>query len=407
MDKLVERKIYTERLKGFFDKEPVKVITGMRRSGKSQILKLFIEEALRHTDKSHVIYINFEDYDYEHLLEVKALNSFIKERMEDEKRYYVFLDEIQLVRGGWEKVVNSLRLKNTDLYITGSNSQLLSGEFATMLSGRYVDFTVNPLCFEEFVRFRKEFGLKGVEVDDFIRIGGFPMLSVAEYRDEDARKIVAGIHSSAVLKDVIVRHKVKNVPLLERIVAFIYDNVGSLTSLRSIEKFLKNEPKGSGDIETVGNYISYLEEACIIRKASRYDIKGRQLMSTDTICKYYLADHSLQYVLRDMQRTNSPGILENIVYNDLVRRGYKVNVGKIDDKEIDFIAEKINGAGRVYIQVCEDFAGVGTLDREFNPLVEIKDSYPKYVVTMDKHWNEDRNGVRGIHINDFLLKENL
>ena len=406
-DKLVERSVYTDEIKGFFDKEPVKVLTGMRRSGKSQILKLSIIEALKYSDADHIIYINFEDYDYEHLLELKALNNYIKDKMNDEKRYYIFLDEIQMVKGGWEKVVNSLRLKNTDIFITGSNSKLLSGELATVLTGRTADFLINPLCFGEFISFRKKFGLKGFDIDDYIRVGGFPMLSVAEYRDEDARKMVAGIHSQAVLQDVINRHKVKNVALLKRIIAFIYDNVGSLTSLRSIEKFIKNEPKGSGDIETIGNYIGHLEEAHIIRKASRYDIKGRQLMSTDTICKYYLADHSLQYVLRDMQRTNSPGILENIVYNDLIRRGYKVYVGKLDDKEIDFIAEKINGTGKVYVQVCVDFAGEGTLDREFNPLVEIKDSYPKYVVTMDKHWNEDRNGVRGIHIKDFLLKENL
>lgn len=403
MHKSIERMIYTNRIKGFFDKELVKIITGIRRCGKSEVLKLVKQEALKTTDEAHIIFINFEDAEFDEIVSYRDLNEFITGKMKDDKRYYIFLDEIQRI-DQWEKTVNSLRLKNTDIYITGSNSQLLSGELATLLAGRYVAFEINTLSFAEFTQFRKECGVKSEadELDDYIKIGGFPLLSVSQFTEEQSRQIVMDIHSSAVLKDVAVRNKIKNIPLLERIIAFIYDNVGNLVSVRRIADYLKSNG-GGADSETVSSYIGYLEKACIIRKVSRYDIKGKKLLESND--KYYLADHSLQYVIRDMRRTNLPGILENIVYNELIRRDYKVYVGKIAAKEIDFIAEKINGGEKVYVQVCVEFSSKETLDREFLPLTGIKDHYPKYVVTLDKYWKEDRLGVTGIHLKDFLLKE--
>lgn len=422
MARLIERKIYTDKIKGFFDKEQIKIITGIRRSGKSEILKLLKNEALKITDEQHIIFINFEDADFDEIKTYKELNKYISEKMKDDKKYYVFLDEIQMVEN-WEKAVNSLRLKNTDIYITGSNSQLLSGELSTLLAGRYVSFEVNTLSFSEFMNFRRQCGIrketdfaedisypknrkimvqKEDELDEYIRIGGFPLLSTSNFTDEQARQIVADIQSSAVLKDVVARNKIKNVPLLERIIAFLYDNVGNLVSMRKISDYLKSNGGGT-DFETVSSYVGYLEKACIIKKVSRYDIKGKKLLESND--KFYLADHSLQYAIRDMKRTNLPGILENIVYNELIRRDYKVYVGKLDTKEIDFVAEKINGGEKVYVQVCTEFGSQETIDREFSPLTEIKDHYPKYVVTLDKYWKEDRNGVSGIHLKDFLLKE--
>lgn len=405
MKKLIERGIYTEKIKGFMGKEPVKIITGIRRCGKSGILELAKNEALQRTDEKHTIYINFEDAEFDGIASYKELNKYIAGKMKDSGKYYIFLDEIQMV-DKWEKAVSSLRLKNTDIYITGSNSQLLSGELATLLAGRYVAFEVSTLSLREFINFRKECGINPEtdELDEYILTGGFPLLSVSRFTQEQARQIVTDIQSSSVLKDVVARNKIKNVHLLERIIAFIYDNVGNLASIRKITDYLKgtgSSGKSSADFETVSNYISHLENACIIRKVPRYDIKGKKLLESNN--KYYLADHSLQYTIRDMKRTNLPGILENIVYNELIRKGYKVYVGKMNAQEIDFVAEKINGGDKMYVQVCTEFNSEETMEREFAPLVAIKDHYPKYVVTLDKYWKEDRLGVTGIHLSNFLL----
>ncbi|MCL2148260.1 MAG: ATP-binding protein [Methanomassiliicoccaceae archaeon] len=410
MDKLIERKVYTDEIKGFIGKEPVKVITGVRRCGKSGILGLIREEVAKSTDEGHIIFMNFEDLEFKGIASYEELNGYVLERMVDEGMYYIFLDEVQAVEG-WERAVNSLRLRNTDIYVTGSNSKMLSGELATLLAGRYVAFQVGTLSFEEFIRFREESGLAddggggryGL-LERYIRTGGFPLLSVTRFTEEQARRTVADIHSSIVLKDVASKNKVKNLPLLERVVAFIYDNVGRPVSIKKIADYLKSNG-GGGDFDTISGYVGYMEDACVIKRASRYDIKGKRLLESND--KYYLADHSLQYAVRDMMATNLPGVLENIVHNDLVRRGYKVYVGRVGAKEIDFVAEKMNGGGRVYVQVCTEYGGIETMEREFSPLEAIKDHYPKYVVTMDTYWNEDRNGVRGIHLNDFLLKSDL
>jgi len=409
MHKYIERKVYTEKIKGFFDKEPIKIITGIRRCGKSGILNLVVQEAMRHTDEEHIIFINFEDSEFDDIVSYKELNRYIKERMKDDGRYYIFLDEVQAVTG-WEKAVNSLRLKNTDIYITGSNSHLLSGEMATLLAGRYVAFEIGTLSFEEFIFFRKESGIVEENqygrydmLEKYIRTGGFPLLSVVSFTDEQARQIISDIHTSAVHKDVVKRYKVKNAPLLERVIAFVFDNVGRIVSIRKITDYLKSSGVAA-DFKTISTYVGHLEKACIIKKADKYDIKGKNLLDSND--KYYLADHSLQYAVRGMKKTNLPGILENIVHNDLVRRGYKVCSGRVGTKEVDFIAENIDGE-KVYVQVCTEYGSEGTTEREFSPLEQIKDHYPKYVVTMDTLWKEDRNGVAGIHLNNFLLKETL
>lgn len=402
------RKTYLEQIKGFIDSEFVKVITGLRRSGKSELLKMIRNEVLKKTDADHVIYINFEDADFDNLLNYKALNSYFKTNIKDEKRYYIFLDEIQDV-DEWEKAVNSLRLKNTDIYIIGSNSKIMSDELASKLGGRTVTFKVFPLSFREFIDFRCKTGLSDGknldgELDAYIKRGGFPVLSVTKFSDEDARKIVQDINSTALIRDVIQRYQIRRPQLLEKIIAFLYDNVGSLVSISAISKYLKNE-KRSGDPETIANYIKYLEDAHILQRAQRYDIKGKKLL--ETLDKYYLGDHALQYAVRSFRQDKIAGILENIVYMELLRKGYTVYVGKTEgEREVDFVAEK-DGRDKIYIQVCLNFSSEATYKREFFPLLAIKDSYPKYVVTMDQFWQADENGVKGIHLRDFLLKQDL
>jgi len=403
------RTVYLDKIKGFIDKPFVKIITGLRRSGKSELLKMLRDEVLKKTNAAHVVYINFEDADYDELLDYKKLNAYIESKITDDKTYYILLDEIQEVVH-WERTVNSLRLKNTDIYITGSNSKIMSDELATLLGGRTLSFEIFTLSFAEFVNFRQKSGLSDsidvdlvAELDAYIKYGGFPALSVNRYGDTEARKIVQDINSTALIRDVIQRYKIRRPQLLEKIVSFVYDNVGSIMSIASVSKYLKGQGRSS-DPETIANYMKYLEDACIIKRAQRYDIKGKKLL--ETLDKYYLGDHSLQYAIRNIRTDKIQGILENIVYMELLRRGYNVYVGKTDgDREIDFVAER-NGSGKVYVQVCLEFSGnKDTYNREFDPLVAIKDSYPKYVVTMDKFWQADESGVKGIHLKDFLLKQ--
>lgn len=282
----------------------------------------------------------------------------------------------------------------------------MSEELATLLGGRTVSFRMNTLSFSEFMQFRKESGIATNNIDSeletYIGIGGFPMLSVRSYSENECRKIVRDINSTALLKDVVIRHKLRQPQLLDKLAAFLYDNVGSLVSIRSIVQYLKSQGRGT-DPETVANYIKYLEDAFIIKCAPRYDIKGKRLLETND--KFYLGDHSLQYAIRNRRPDKVPGILENIVFMELIRRGYNVYVGKVNDKEIDFVAEEQDGTRKIYIQVCLEFTMPETYAREFGPLKNIKDNYHKYVVTLDKNWRADESGVQGIHLRDFLLKD--
>jgi predicted AAA+ superfamily ATPase len=399
----IERKLYAEQLRKYIDVPMIKVITGIRRSGKSVVLELFQEELLENIDREHLIYINFEDMDFSFITNHEKLHEYVLSKIRDDKKYYIFLDEVQNI-DEWEKCVNSLRLRNTDIYITGSNSKLLSSELSTLLAGRYVEFHLQTLSFEEFIRFRKEYGIGSGDVEDeldaYIKIGGFPVLSKGAYAHHTAEKIIADINDSTILRDVVKRNNVRNVQLLQKIIDFIYDNVGSITSAKSISDHFKKEYR-SADIETVYNYIRYLEEALIIHRVKRYDIRGRKLL--ETLEKYYLAEHTLQYAVRGYNERNITGLLENMVYLEILRRGFSVSIGRIGDKEVDFIGE--GPEGKVYVQVCYLFATKETVEREFEPLMRIDDNYPKLVVTMDKHWKVEKNGVKGVHMKDFLLSD--
>ncbi|MDR0751026.1 MAG: ATP-binding protein [Christensenellaceae bacterium] len=438
---LFSRDTYLQTIRNVIGSEDVKIIIGMRRSGKSRFLLLLRNDVLKRTDAEHIIYINFEDIEYDKLkVSATAAHEYILDRMKDDGKYYLFLDEIQEVTE-WQKLVNSLRLRNTDIYITGSNSKIFSGVLATYLTGRCYPMNIYPLSFAEFIEFRKqsglsklkneikpgssdyEYGLKD-ELAEYVRIGGFPLLSTFPYSQNDIKTLVESIHSTAVLRDVIQRNVIRNTQLLEKIVAFIYDNIGSLISITNIVNYLK-EQKRSAEYETIANYLKALEDAYIVQRAQRYDVKGKKLLETND--KYYIADHSLQYAVRGNQIDNSSGVLENIVFMELVRRGYKVYVGKINmaaskkknedeennktqkkavDREIDFVAEK-NGS-KVYVQVTTNLLSEDVIEREFRPLEAVRDHYPKYVVVYDSLFvGGNYNGVKCVTLKDFLLKQEL
>ncbi|MDR0751342.1 MAG: ATP-binding protein [Christensenellaceae bacterium] len=418
-DKIVEREVYTDRIKDFIDKPLIKIITGLHRSGKSNVLNLVMQEIAQCVDAEHIIRINFEDVENQWIKTNLQLNEHILSFIKDNKCYYLFLNEPQLV-DGWEKSVNGFRLKNTDIYITGSNSKLLSGEFATLLAGRYVKFDIHGLSLREFIKFRNAYGIgtddENKELDDYIEIGGFPLLSTMKFTPDAAHSIIQDINSSAVIKDVIERKKLRNPELLKKLVAFVYDNIGNSISVSSITKYLKDEETCS-DPNTITEYLGYLEDAFIVHRVQKFDVKGKTLLKTND--KFYLGEHSLQYALFGSKPSNKGKIIENIVYLELLRRKYNVTVGNIQvamhDKnnkritktlEIDFAAEKYGSY--IYVQVCLEFSDyTKTKVREFAPLLAINNHYPKYVVTLDRMWRADENGVKGIHLKDFLLKQEL
>jgi len=407
METLYARKLYTDRIQGFVGKDVIKIIAGVRRCGKSEILKLIRNEIAKSVGEDRIIFINFESLEFDFIKTYLDLHRYVEEKILDGQKYYLFFDEIQSVLE-WERAVNSLRLKNTDIYITGSNSKLLSGELATLLGGRTVSFEIAPLTFGEFLDFHSA-AVKKLSVSEmlmrYISFGGFPFVALNDFSEEQADLVVRGIHSDTVLKDVISRNSIKNANLLEKIIAYFYDNIGQVTSLRKIAEYISggDKRKAAVNLETVKNYVGYLETAYIIRKAPRYDIKGKKVFETND--KYYLADHSLAYVIKDRARVNRGGILENIVFNELSVRSYKVYVGVLGAKEIDFIAEK--KGERIYVQVCLEFTSDEVKSREFSPLKEIGDNYPKYVVSTDGNANGSADGIIGLHLKDFLTQKVL
>ena len=401
---MIKRELYLDQLRAFIDKPFIKVITGMRRSGKSSLLLLLQDELLkRGIRKENIIYINFESFDFSDIDTADQLYKFVKDKIENKHRYYVLLDEIQEVVS-WEKAVNSFLVDfNADIYVTGSNSGLLSSELATYLTGRYIDIHVLPLSFAESLQFKQnrthEFTSDIYkEFDSFLRLGGFPALHTAEYNYESAYKAVFDIYSSAILRDTVQRYNIRDVELLERVVKYVFDNVGNKFSAKNVADYFKNQHRKI-DLNTVYNYLNALEGAFLIYTIPRYDVKGKEILKTQE--KYYLGDQSLLYAVMGFRDRLISGVLENIVMLELKRRGYRVFTGKSEDKEIDFIGEK--NENKVYIQVAYKISEQSTIDREFNPLLEIKDHYPKYVVTMDEKWKDNIEGIRHKHIADFLL----
>jgi len=403
---MIYRLNYIQRIKGFIDKPLVKVITGIRRSGKSVLLKQ-VQEHLRELGVSdkNIIYLNFESFQYSEINNAKKLYNYIEERVDKNKRYYLFFDEIQEVKD-WEKAINSFRVDfDMDIYLTGSNSHLLSSELATFLSGRYVQFTIYPLSFNEFLSFRNEYGVENTSdiysnFLHFLRYGGFPVIHTADYTIDQAYSIVYDIYTSVILRDVVQRHKIRDIELLERVVKFIFNNIGHNFSAKRISDYFKSQNRRL-DINTIYNYLNALESSYIVYRTNRYNIQGKEVLKTNE--KYFIGDTSLLYSTMGYNDHFISGMLENLIFMELKIREYNVFVGKYDNLEVDFVAEK--SGKRIYIQVAYKMTEQQTIDREYKPLLKIKDNYPKYVITMDNTWSDNIDGIEHYHIADFLLKD--
>jgi predicted AAA+ superfamily ATPase len=399
MENLFVRAGAIKQIEPFIDKPFIKVITGIRRCGKSSILLLLAEHLKkRKISEKRIIFINFENMEYSELHTAQKLYEFVKDKMKQKKKYYIFLDEIQEVQN-WEKVVNSLlQGKNADIYITGSNSRLLSSELSTYIAGRYVEFQIKPLSFREFREFS---GKSSVEEDfkSYLRKGGFPAVNVYPYSETERDKIVYDIYNSAILRDVIQRNNIRNAELLDRISKFIFDNLGNLFSAKKIADYFRSQNR-SVDIETIYNYLNALEQAFVVKKIPRFDIKGKEILKTQE--KYFAGDHSLVYSIMGYKDRFISGVLENVVMQEMERRGYKVFVGKLNNSEIDFLGEKQNK--KIYLQVCYQLNSKDTINREFSPLELIKDNHPKFVVSMDSFFKDNINGIEHKFIGDFLLE---
>jgi len=397
-----ERKRYFNKIAPFIGKPVIKLITGLRRSGKSTFVKLLIEHLKqKRVAQKNILFISMELMEFGFISDYMALYEYVKKSLPaGRQKNYLFIDEIQEIPG-WEKAINSILAEGlADIYITGSNCRLFASEFATLLTGRYVELEMFPLSFEEFLVFRgagdvvdteKEFQL-------YLKYGGLPGVHHLEIQESPVFQYIDSIFSTILLKDVVVRYKIRDVFLLEKIAAFIFDNCGNLTSAKKISDYLKSE-KIRASVETVQNYISYLKEAFLIYACGRFDIKGKRHLELSE--KYYVSDLGVRHGVMGFRQNDIAGMLENVVYLELLRRGYKVSTGKFDANEIDFVA--VRGEEILYIQVAYLLAAKETEDREFRPLEQIADNFPKMVLTMDKLWGSGRNGIIRKYLPDFLL----
>ena len=401
---MISRNSYIEQLSAFIDKPLVKILTGIRRSGKSTVLSMLKDSLLsKNIQPEQIIFINFESFAYSELRNAQNLYEYLAERIQKDKKTYLLLDEIQEV-SSWEKAINSLLIEfDTDIYLTGSNSHLLSSELATYLAGRYIEIPIYTLSFSEYLEFRTHYSepiqqnLKESFVN-YLRQGGFPVINTAQYPDDAAYKIVYDIYSSVILRDTVQRYNIRDVELLERVVKYAFDNIGNTFSGKNVADYFKSQQRKI-DINTVYNYLNALEGAFILYRSPRYDIKGKEILKTQE--KFYLSDISLLYATSGYRDRMINGILENIVFLELKRRAYQVYVGKWESKEIDFIGEK--QGKKIYVQVAYKLENKQTIDREFSTLLEVKDQFPKFVVTMEDFWKESVEGIQHLHIAEFLL----
>lgn len=400
---MIFRPMYVERIMKYVDAPFVKILTGVRRCGKSTILKMIIKELKkRGIPEERILNYRFDSMEYEDMT-AKEMFAEIKGKLSPDETTYVFLDEVQEI-AHWEKTVNSLASDyNVDIYVTGSNSRMMSSEIATYLTGRYIAFRIYTLSFSEYIDFKKEY--KTVtdtksELAEYIRLGGFPATHLQEYTEDEVYTIVKDIYNSTIFSDIVKRNQVRKVDQLERIVRFAFDNVGKTFSAKSISDYLKSEHR-SIDNETVYSYLEKLESAYILHRCSRYDIQGKEFLKTQE--KFYLADTALRYSVLGYKSTSVAAMLENVVYLELCRRGYSVNIGKTANGEIDFIAEK--QGDKIYVQVTKEIKTEETEKREYDRLLEIRDNYPKYLLTTDSFSGGNYEGIKTMHIADFLLSD--
>lgn len=397
---MIFRPDYIKVVKVFKDKPLVKILTGVRRCGKSTIFQMLKEEFIREgVSAENIIEKRYTDMDIPENITAKQMYDELIAEIGEKKHCYLLLDEIQEVPE-WEKAVNNLLEEgNTDIYITGSNSKLMSSEISTYLTGRYIQIPVFTLSFREYMEFKKESNKSKTELlEEYIRFGGFPIVALGDYESQQAYQIVNGIYYTVVSRDIVKRHRINKQELFDRVVKYIIENVGKTFSASSISNFLKSEHR-KVSIESIYNYLRWLEQAFIIYPCARYDLQGKNILKTQE--KYYLADVSLKYSLLGYNRKMLDGAMENIVFLELKRRGYDVFVGKNETKEIDFVA--VRREEKIYVQVCVQIPQ--NSDREVGNLMVIKDHYPKYVVTLNEMDRGIENGIKIVHLADFLLAE--
>ena len=398
---MIYRPMYVERILSYKDTPFVKILTGVRRCGKSTILKMIVDKLKEQGVPGEcILQYNFDSLEYDEIKTAKALYEELKKHLAKGKTY-IFLDEIQEVNS-WEKVVNSLMMDfDVDIYLTGSNSRMMSSEISTYLTGRYINFSIYPLSFSEYLTFRKSFSDVSdtkLELGNYLRLGGFPAVHLREYTPEEVYTIVKDVYNSTIFTDIVKRNQIRKVDQLERIVRFAFDNIGRTFSASSISKYLKSENRII-DNETVYSYLNKLENAYILHRCSRYDIQGKELLKTQE--KFYLADSAFRYSVLGYTPDSVAAMLENVVYLELLRRGYDVYVGKLSNAEIDFIALKQEN--KLYIQIAQEIGSPQTEMREYGHLLDIRDNYPKYVLRTDAFAGGNYQGIKTMNISDFLL----
>ncbi len=400
---MFDRPTYVNAIMRFMDAPMIKVLTGIRRSGKSTILLMLVEELQKRGIPSEcILSYRFDSMKYDGLT-AKALYEMLLAAISHDQKTYIFLDEIQEIKG-WEKVVNSLmQEQDVDIYVTGSNSRMMSSEISTYLTGRYVSFEIFPLSFAEYLIFKRQYAdvqSPHMELPRYIQYGGFPVIHLQDYARDDAYTIVHDIYNTVIFTDIVKRNEIRKVDQLERVVKYTFSNVGNTFSASTISKYLKNEHR-SLDEETVYAYLEKLEKAFLLHRCSRYDLKGKELLKTQE--KFYLADPALLYAVLGYDPNTVAAMLENVVYLELRRRGYTVNIGKTPDGEIDFVATRQND--KLYVQVTEKIVEESTEHREFDRLLEIRDNYPKYVLRTDEYADGNHEGIKVMHVADFLLSD--
>jgi len=392
---MLNRTDYLQKIRPFIRKDVIKVITGLRRSGKSVILEQLQDEI----NSPNTIYLNFEDLSIDHLLNYKMLHDYVCEKIGDSKeQFYIFLDEIQDVEG-WERAVNSLRVKfKADIYITGSNSKMLSSELSTHITGRYVEFVVQPFSFSEFKQINSKYTF-----NEYLQYGGMPFLHSINFEAKESKKYLKDVFNSILLKDIVKRNNIRDVDLLERIVNYVLNNVGKQFSATSISNFFKQEKRVVAP-ETILNYLKACEEAFLFKRLSYQDVIGKKALNVNE--KYYVADHGLREAVSGSNINNQEVVLENIVCLELIRRGYDVRVGRsVGDKEIDFVCER--DGEKLYVQVCYILSEAKTIEREFASLLAVRDNYPKVVLYKESSFKGNYEGIPAVDIEKWLLESTM
>lgn len=401
---MINRPMYVDRIMAYADTPFVKVLTGVRRCGKSTILKMIMEKLHneRGIPKEQIISYHFDSMEYEDMT-AKQMYVELKSRLCDKGKTYFFLDEIQEITN-WERVINSLSSDfDVDIYVTGSNSRMMSSEISTYLTGRYVTFHIYTLSFSEYLDFKSHYASLGdcrMELADYIRFGGFPATHLQNYSQDEIYTIVKDIYNSTIFSDIVRRNQVRKIDQLERVVKYVFNNVGNTFSAKSIADYFKAEHR-TLDNETVYSYLDKLEKAYLLHRCSRYDLRGKEILKTQE--KFYLADTALRYSVLGYNADTEASNLENVVYLELCRRGYTVYIGKADDGEVDFVAVRQNE--KIYIQVTERIHSKKTEKREYERLLEIRDNYPKYVLRTDEFSGGNYEGIKTMHVADFLLSK--